>query len=476
MLKYILIILFTSSIIAANGKPTMIDKEIIELGLNYDFENAHKLLSETFKKDKNLKYYYLYLNVELLKSIQAAENIPFNEKQSFKDSLNQVLIDYTEKIIDKYEDQELSLDDKFYLGSIYGLLGRFYGVQKSWMSAFSSGKEGKNILEEVIEKDPNYVDAYLLLGMLNYYADRMGGVTEFIASILGLSGDRKVGLNYLQKVEKNGNLANWQATMILSELYDKMELNKFDALPLIQKFNKRFPNNTHFFNWYCYSLVELNMLDNISDMLNSLNINTLSEAIKASYFHKTGNYEKSNELYNNLLSINGNLYPWVFEKGKYQRVLNYLMLGNLNKAKKLSENLNELYGKRVQYFLNNPEMTKKLFEFRKEILLTKEDTISTELQNLDVGNSKFGNAFINFYLGIFNFQNNNFKIAEENFLKSKELDFENFGFNASNYLLQIYNKIRADKEKVENLISDIDDLDNEALELRAEDLEEKYNL
>ncbi len=354
MLKYILIILFTSSIIAANGKPTMIDKEIIELGLNYDFENAHKLLSETFKKDKNLKYYYLYLNVELLKSIQAAENIPFNEKQSFKDSLNQVLIDYTEKIIDKYEDQELSLDDKFYLGSIYGLLGRFYGVQKSWMSAFSSGKEGKNILEEVVEKDPNYVDAYLLLGMLNYYADRMGGVTEFIASILGLSGDRKVGLNYLQKVEKNGNLANWQATMILSELYDKMELNKFDALPLIQKFNKRFPNNTHFFNWYCYSLVELNMLDNISDMLNSLNINTLSEAIKASYFHKIGNYEKSNELYNNLLSINGNLYPWVFEKGKYQRVLNYLMLGNLNKAKKLSENLNELYGKRVQYFLNNP--------------------------------------------------------------------------------------------------------------------------
>ncbi len=121
-------------------------------------------------------------------------------------------------------------------------------------------------------------------------------------------------------------------------------------------------------------------------------------------------------------------------------------------------------------------MTKKLFEFRKEILLTKEDTISTELQNLDVGNSKFGNAFINFYLGVFNFQNNNFKIAEEKFLKSKQLDFENFGFSASNYLLQIYNKIRADKEKVENLISDIDNLDNEALELRAEDLEDKYNL
>lgn len=115
------------------------------------------------------------------------------------------------------------------------MLGRFYGVNKSWMSAFSNGKNGKNILEEIIETDPNYTDAYLLLGMMYYYADRLSGVTKLITGVLGLSGDRKTGLEYLHKVDKYGVVTKWQATMILIELYSRLENNKFSALPLLEK-------------------------------------------------------------------------------------------------------------------------------------------------------------------------------------------------------------------------------------------------
>ncbi len=178
MLRSLIILILISSHLFANGKPTANDKKIIELSLNYQFDEVDKMLNELLKTSNDLKYHYLYLNVELVKIIKATDEAPIKNRQKIKESLNEEMIKYSEKVISQFEDKNLSIDEKFYLGSIYGLLGRFYGVNKSWMSAFSNGKEGKNILEKIIETDPNYTDAYLLLGMMNYYADRLSGLTK----------------------------------------------------------------------------------------------------------------------------------------------------------------------------------------------------------------------------------------------------------------------------------------------------------
>jgi len=476
MLMRIIIYLILSSIILANGKPTAVDKEIIELSLDYQFEKADELLEQTFNGSKNLKYHYLYLNIEMVKTIKALEKTPFKFKQSIKDSINQPLIDYSESIIEKYEDEELSIDEQFYLGTIYGLLGRFHGVKRSWMSAFSNGKVGVNILEEVIEQDSNYTDAYLLLGMMNYYTDRMGGITEFIVSILGLSGDRNTGLRYLQKVEMEGNLTNWQGVMILSEIYARLEHNKFDALKLIKKFNNKFPNNTHFANWYCNELVNLNLLKEAGEIISSLKGKSIADFVKASYYHKIGDYDKSNKLYDKLLVEEGIIYPWIYEKGKYQRVINHLMLGNAIKAKNFSKKLSEFYKKRVNEFINNSELTQLLFNFRNNLLSEQGSADQTKNIRSQIGVSKFALAFYNYYLGIHFFKINDYDIAEEKFIRSKTLDFENFGFSTSKYLIHIYKNQNVQKEKVEKLFDDIDELDNDGLEFFAQDLEEKYDL
>jgi len=328
MFKSIILLVTISSIIVANGKPTSLDKEIMNLSLNYEFQKADKLLSEQFKESENLKNHFLFLNVELLKVIKATDEVPFYHKQTIKDSLNQELIEYAEDVIEKYEDEDLSIYGQFYLGSIHGMLGRLFGVSRSWMSAFSSGKEGRNIMEDIIEQDSNFTDAYLLLGMMNYYSDRLGGFIEFVAGILGLSGDRNIGLNYLEKVEKEGHLNNWQATMILIELYSRMEGNKFASLPLLEKIVKRFPNNTHFRNWLCYEYMNLHLLNNSGIMILADTNKTINDFIKASYYHQSGDYEKSNNFYNNLLGDEGLIWPWVYENAKYVRVLNYFYLDN----------------------------------------------------------------------------------------------------------------------------------------------------
>ena len=188
MVKTICFIFLLTSVILSNGKTTSLDKDIMDLALNYDFEKADELLAIQFSKSENLRNHFVYLNVELIKVIKATDEASYKTRREVKDSLNAILIEYAEKVIEKYEDENLITFDEFYLGSIHGVLGRLYGVSKSMTSAFSSGKEGRNIMEEIIDEDPTFVDAYLLPGMLNYYADRLGGLTEFFAGLLGLSG------------------------------------------------------------------------------------------------------------------------------------------------------------------------------------------------------------------------------------------------------------------------------------------------
>jgi len=61
--KAILYLIFTS-LILANGKPTPVDNEIMELGLNYQFDEASQLLKSHYKNTNDLKYNYLSLNIE----------------------------------------------------------------------------------------------------------------------------------------------------------------------------------------------------------------------------------------------------------------------------------------------------------------------------------------------------------------------------------------------------------------------------
>ena len=477
MYKTILYLLIFSSVALANGKPTAIDQKIMNLGLNFEFEEADRLLKEQIVNSESLKNHFLYLNIELLKVIQATDAVPFKEKRAVKDSLNKKLIDYAENVVEKYEDEELTGYNKFYFGSIYGILGRLYGVSREMMSAFSAGKEGRNIMEELVEEDPNFIDAYLLLGMMNYYADRLGGFIEFVAGILGLSGDRSVGLKYLERVEKEGLINNWQATMILIELYSRMESNKFASLPLLEKITKRFPNNTHFKNWLSYEYLSLYQLDKAGELIKSDTNNTINDFVKALYYSQAGEFEKSNSIYNELLVNEGIVWPSVYENAKYNRVMNYFYLGNDESVQKYSTGLNERYSNIYKEISERPELSKLMFKLRKAVLLNENNIIAEFLQNPpDFQNSKITEASYNYNIGVYYFKNSDFENAERYFLKSKEISFDDFGYTTSRFLIHIYLIRETNIEKVEKLMDDIDDLDSEDLEFFAQDLEEKYDL
>ena len=465
-------IFLISSVIFSNGRPTLVDKDIMNLALNYDFGKADELLAVQFNKSENLKNHFLYLNVELIKVIKATDDATYKSRREVKDSLNKILIEYAEKIVEKYEDEELSTINRFYLGSIHGVLGRLYGVSKSMTSAFSSGKAGKNIMQKIIDDDPTFIDAYLLPGMLNYYADRLGGFTEFFVGLLGLSGNRSVGLKYLEKVEKGGDFNNWQATMILIELYSRMEGNKFASLPLLKKITERFPNNIHFLNWYCYDIMSLNQMDELEKLIIEKG-SKINEFVKATFYHQKGEFAKSNKIYDRIL--NNNLtFPWVYESSKFVRVVNYYMLTDLTNVNKYKVELSDYYKSVFDNYSLNNLLNEEYFNFKKAVQFNEKVKNDKILANHK--NNKFVESYTNFFNAIAFFKQNDFKKSSQLFHKAKELNFDEYGYESIRYLIHIYKTITVPNDTVEKLLDEIEELDNDGLEFFAQDLKQKYKL
>ena len=173
-MKKLIFLLFLSFIINAKPeKPNQIDQQIINYTFNEDFDLAKKVAQEQIKQNPNSpKYYYYYISVKILEYYQkVAELTPENRAEGRK-ALNKEIIDYCETTIDKFDDSNFTTENKFYYGMIYGYLARISGVDGSWWSAFRKGMTAKGIMEDIIKADSQFYDAYLMLGMLNYYLDR----------------------------------------------------------------------------------------------------------------------------------------------------------------------------------------------------------------------------------------------------------------------------------------------------------------
>ena len=129
----------------------------------------------------------------------------FADTDMSRDSTINVVHYYSRMAIKKGEQLEETTEVKFYMGCAYGYLARAHGMRQEWWSAYWAASDCENYLEEVIEEDPNFYDAYFELGVINYYpAVAVTGFTSTIAWIGGMSGDRELGLKYLNNVADNG--------------------------------------------------------------------------------------------------------------------------------------------------------------------------------------------------------------------------------------------------------------------------------
>jgi len=103
------------------------------------------------------------------------------------------------------------------LGGIYGLRARQAGQRHRWLKAYLNGRKAVSITRRALRIAPGLYDAYLGLGLYEYYAGMLPGVVKVLARLM-VSGNAETGLRYLALCRDKGDFNALAARLFLLDI------------------------------------------------------------------------------------------------------------------------------------------------------------------------------------------------------------------------------------------------------------------
>jgi len=146
----------------------------------------------------------------------------------------------------------------YVLGGIESLRAAFAAtVERRFMAALRAGSDSIDTERDVIKLDPNFHDAELTIGMYDYIVGTLPLSIRILASIGGLRGSKRRGIQTLERVAKQGQAARDDAKVLLIAIYKK-EKRFPEALALSRELHERYPRN------YLFSLETADTLTSLA--------------------------------------------------------------------------------------------------------------------------------------------------------------------------------------------------------------------
>jgi len=101
---------------------------------------------------------------------------------------------------------------ELYAGLGYALRARLLGTRFERTPAARAGVAARSHLMRCIELDPDMSDAYLGLGLYNYFVDTLSAMAKVMRFFMGIpGGDKRVGLRQLETASTKGVLTQMEA-------------------------------------------------------------------------------------------------------------------------------------------------------------------------------------------------------------------------------------------------------------------------
>jgi hypothetical protein len=133
-------------------------------------------------------------------------------------------------------------------------------VEHAWVSALRNALGARHDHEKVLDLDPNYVDAKLVVGAHNYVVGSLPWGFKVATSLVGLSGNREKGLEYLREAATGGRESSVDAKVVLM-LFLRREHRLQEAFDLDRELVAAYPQS---------SLLKLEQANLLRDMGKSL--------------------------------------------------------------------------------------------------------------------------------------------------------------------------------------------------------------
>jgi tetratricopeptide (TPR) repeat protein len=133
------------------------------------------------------------------------------------------------------------------LSAAYLLRAEYRFEHKGMWGAARDAAKAKDYGESYIKQHPEHADAYLPLGLYNYFVDIAPAFAKVMRFLLFLpAGDRAAGLQQIERAASQGDLMAPLAQQTLIDIYSFFEGRPMEAVALAERLRERYPENDSF--------------------------------------------------------------------------------------------------------------------------------------------------------------------------------------------------------------------------------------
>lgn len=305
LILFLAVFLFPGVQYAGDLSPRSKLNEGIQSVYNFEFDKAESIFSSLLKRNPN----DLFAN-HFSATLSFWKYLGSNKKKYFEEFLHQSDVTIAKA------GQNLAANPKnkealFILGAAYGYRAIAYGKAEKFLDMIWASKKSNGYLEDVLEIDQNYYDAYLGIGLIKFALSQVPSGFKWALSVIGFAGDSEKGLSYLKISAEKGNYSRIEAEYYLSQLYAEFYFDYDKAKTHLVKLTQHFPGNLLF--KYSLAVIEvkgrnLNSAENILlPLVKEKNsefeqLLALSKFLLADVCFYKNNFEKAKDFYTRFLS------------------------------------------------------------------------------------------------------------------------------------------------------------------------------
>ena len=115
-------------------------------------------------------------------------------------------------------------------------------IERAWFSSLRNAVGARRDHERVLELDPKYADAKLVVGSHNYVMGSLPFTVKVAVALAGLSGDKQKGIQYLYDAYHSSGETSVDAGMVLL-VFLRREHRYAESLEIASALAPRFPRN-----------------------------------------------------------------------------------------------------------------------------------------------------------------------------------------------------------------------------------------
>ncbi len=152
-------------------------------------------------------------------------------------------------------------------------------VERDFSGGFHLANKARDDEEKVLQLDPNYVDAKLVVGIYQYVVGALPWPFKFLIGFAGITGSKATGLAMLKDAGNRGVITSMEARTAMA-LFLRRESRYQDAIKVVEGLKSQYPHD------FLFCLEEANLRRDAGQGMTAVAVyrSVLADAAKPGYF------------------------------------------------------------------------------------------------------------------------------------------------------------------------------------------------